>query len=78
LPIFNQNKQNINQQIAEIQTKQLNVSKDNLKLNIEKNINDAVLNIINQISNIQLSKVFEETAKEALELTQTSFMPVEL
>jgi outer membrane protein len=73
LPIFNQNKQNINQQIAEIQTKQLNVSKDNLKLNIEKNINDAVLNIINQISNIQLSKVFEETAKEALELTQTSY-----
>lgn len=73
LPIFNQNKQNINQQIAEIQSEQLNVSKDNVKLNIEKNINDAVLEIINQISNIQLSKVFEETAKEALDLTQTSY-----
>lgn len=73
LPIFNQNKQNLNQQIAEIQTQQLNVNKDNVKLNIEKNINNGVLQIINQISNIQLSKVFEETAKEALDLTQTSY-----
>lgn len=73
LPIFNQNKQNLNQQLAEIQAEQLNVSKDNAKLTIEKNINDAVLEIINQISNIQLSRVFEETAKEALELTQTSY-----
>ena len=39
----------------------------------EKNINDAVLELINQISNIQLSKVFEETAQEALDLTQTSY-----
>lgn len=29
--------------------------------------------MINQISNIQLSKVFEDTAKEALDLTQTSY-----
>ena len=42
-------------------------------MNIEKNINDAVLELFNQISNIQLSKVFEETAKEALDLTQTSY-----
>jgi outer membrane protein TolC len=73
LPIFNQNKQNINKQISSIQKEQLEISKDNLKLNIEKNINEAVLQLINQISNIQLSKVFEETAKEALDLTQTSY-----
>ena len=73
LPLFNQNKQNLNQQLSKIQTEQLNVSKDNTKLTIEKNINNAVLEIINQISNIQLSRVFEETAKEALELTQTSY-----
>ncbi|WP_299228987.1 TolC family protein [uncultured Psychroserpens sp.] len=73
LPIFNQNKQNLNQQIASIQKEQLEISKDNVKLNIEKNINDAVLELINQISNIQLSKVFEDNAKEALDLTQTSY-----
>ena len=42
-------------------------------LNIEKNINDSVLELVNQVSNIELSKVFEETAKEALDLTQTSY-----
>ena len=73
LPIFNQNRQNVNRQISSIQKEQLEISKDNLKLNIEKNINDSVLELINQISNIQLSKVFEETAKEALDLTQTSY-----
>ena len=40
---------------------------------LEKNINDAVLDLVNQISNIELSKVFENTAKEALELTTTSY-----
>jgi len=73
LPIFNQNKQNINKEIANIQKEQLEISKSNVSLNIEKNINDAVLELINQISNIELSKVFEETAKEALELTRTSY-----
>ncbi|WP_223034013.1 TolC family protein [Hanstruepera marina] len=73
LPIFNQNKQNINKQIATIQKEQIQFSTENLKLQIEKNINDAVLEVINQITNIELSKVFEETAKEVLELTQTSY-----
>jgi outer membrane protein len=73
LPIFNQNKQNINKQIASIQKEQLGISKENIELKIEKNVNDSVLELINQISNIQLSKVFEDTAKEALDLTQTSY-----
>jgi outer membrane protein TolC len=73
LPIFNQNKQNINKQIASIQKEQLKVTRDNVKLRVEKNINDSVLELVNQISNIQLSQVFEDTAKEALELTQTSY-----
>ena len=73
LPIFNQNKQNINKQIASIQKDQLEISRDNISLSIDKNINDSVLNLINQISNIELSKVFEATAKEALDLTQTSY-----
>ncbi|MBT8395246.1 MAG: TolC family protein, partial [Bacteroidia bacterium] len=73
LPIFNQNKQNLNQQIGSIQKEQLEISRDNVELNIEKNINDSVLELVNQISNIELSNVFEETAKEALDLTQTSY-----
>ncbi len=73
LPIFNQNKQNINKQIAAIQSEQININIDDIKLTIEKNINDAVLGIINEISNIELSKVFEITAEETLELTQTSY-----
>lgn len=73
IPIFNQNKQNINKQIASIQKEQLEISKESIELSIERNINDSVLELVNQISNIQLSKVFEETAKEALDLTQTSY-----
>ena len=73
MPILNQNKQNINKQIATIQKEQIQFSTNNVKLQIEKNINDAVLEIINQVTNIELSKVFEETAKEVLELTQTSY-----
>ncbi|MEM6514795.1 MAG: TolC family protein [Bacteroidota bacterium] len=73
IPIFNQNKQNLNQQIAIVQTEQLEFSRENIELLLEKNINDAVLELINQISNIKISKVFEETAREALDLTQTSY-----
>ena len=73
LPIFSQNKQNLNKQIATIQKEQLEVTRDNVKLSVEKNINDSVLELVNQISNIQLSKVFEDTAEEALDLTQTSY-----
>lgn len=73
VPLFNQNKQNINKQIAQVQQDQINTSIDNINLTIEKNINDAIIQLINQIANIELSKIFEETAREALELTQVSY-----
>ena len=73
LPIFDQNRQNINKQIATIQKDQINVFQDNARLTVQRNINDAVLELVNQIANIQLSKLAEETAKESLELTQTSY-----
>lgn len=73
LPIFQQNKQNINRQIANIQQEQLNINKDNIELNIERSINEAVLQIINEITNIELSKISEETAKETLDLVQSSY-----
>ncbi|EAR01151.1 TolC family protein [Maribacter sp. HTCC2170] len=74
IPIFQQYQQNINKQTALIQQDQLNINKENTQLNIERNVNDAVLNIINEIANIELSKVSEETAKESLDLTQSSYL----
>ena len=74
MPIFNQNQNNINQQIATIQKDQLNINKANTELAISANVRFNVLNIANQISNIQLSEISEETAKEALDLTQVAYL----
>ena len=73
IPILNQNQTNINRQTAIIQKEQLNINKEDTELAIAANIRNGVLNVVNQISNIELSKVSEQTAKEALELTQASY-----
>ena len=73
LPIFNQNQNNINKQNAIIQKDQININKANFELGISANVRNNVLNVINQLSNIELSGISEEAAKEALELTQTSY-----
>nr|WP_321232206.1 TolC family protein [uncultured Psychroserpens sp.] len=73
IPILNSNQTNINRQTAIIQKDQLTINKENTELALSANIRNAVLNVINQISNIELSKVSEETAKEALDLTQVSY-----
>ena len=73
IPIFQQNQQNINQQTAQIQIDQLGLNSQNLNLSIEQGVNNAVLQLVNQIANIELSKVSEEAAKESLELTQESY-----
>ncbi|WP_299439275.1 TolC family protein [uncultured Aquimarina sp.] len=73
LPIFQQNQRNINRQTAKIQEDQLLVQKENVELNIERNVNDILLDMINQIANIEISKVSEEAAKESLDLTQNAY-----
>jgi len=73
IPIFNQNQNNINKQNAIIQKDQLNINKANFELGLSANVRNNVLNVVNQLSNIELSGVSEEAAKEALELTQTSY-----
>ncbi|WP_282080780.1 TolC family protein [Aquimarina algiphila] len=73
LPIFQQNQRNINRQTAKIQEDQLVIQKENVELNIEKNVNDILLDMINQIANIEISKVSEEAAKESLDLTQNAY-----
>lgn len=73
IPLVDQNRKNINRQIALIQKDQLDINKSNTQLAIETNVNNAVLAIINEISNIELSTVSESAAEEALDLTQTSY-----
>ncbi len=73
IPIFNQNKNNIDRQTAIIQKEQLEINKRNTSLSIEANIRNGVLSLINQVSNIELSKISEKTAAESLELTQTAY-----
>ncbi|MEQ9299076.1 MAG: TolC family protein [Cyclobacteriaceae bacterium] len=73
LPIFQQNQQNINQQTAQIQLEQLGVNLQNINLSIDQGVNNAVLQLINQITNIELSQVSVEAARESLELTQESY-----
>ncbi len=73
LPIFQQNQRNIDKQTAKIQEDQLNIQKSNIDLNIEANINTLVLDLTNEIANIQISKIAEDTAKESLDLTQVSY-----
>ncbi|GGI56997.1 TolC family protein [Winogradskyella haliclonae] len=73
LPIFQQNLRNINRQTIKIQEEQLQIQRENTDLNIEKNVNDIVLDLVNQIANIEISKISEETAKESLELTQNAY-----
>lgn len=73
IPLVNQNLSNINKQTAMIQKEQLEISKENTQLAIATNLRSAILDMVNQVTNMTLSKVSEETAKEALELTQTSY-----
>ncbi|TPN86936.1 TolC family protein [Aquimarina algicola] len=73
IPIFNRTQTNINRQTSIIQKEQLSINRENTELTINTNIRNGILNVINQITNIRLSKVSEETAKEALELTQVSY-----
>ncbi len=73
IPLVDQNRKNVNRQIALIQKEQLDLSKNNTSLAIETNVNNAVVNLINEVSNIELSSVSEIAAREALDLTQTSY-----
>lgn len=73
MPIFNQNLNNINEQTARIQKEQLELNRANSQLNIAANVRSSILNVVNQISNIELSKVSENAAKESLELTQEMY-----
>lgn len=73
LPIFNQTRNDINKQSAFIQREQIDIFRADTELAIEKNINDIIAELMNRIANIEISKIAEEAAREALELTQSSY-----
>ena len=73
IPIFSRNTNNINQQKALLQKEQLEINEENFEMAISANIHNTILDLINQINNIELSKVSEESAQEALDLTQNAY-----
>ena len=73
LPIFQQNKQNINLQTAKITKSQLLVLYEQAKRNIGRLVQDNAYETLNQISNMQLSEISLASAKEVLDLTQTAY-----
>ena len=73
IPLFNQNKFNINRQTALLQKQQLEVDKQDIELALAANVSSGVLDLTNQVSNIKLSKISEQSAQETLDLTQLSY-----
>ncbi len=73
IPLFDRNRESISRQTAIIQKQQLQLNRDNVALSIDANVRNAVSDLTTQISNIELSRVSEETAGESLELSQASY-----
>lgn len=73
IPIFNQNKINLNRNKSIIQREQLEINLENTKLSISANIRNSVLDLANQVSNIKLSKVSEQSALESLNLVNDAY-----
>ncbi|MEL6916821.1 MAG: TolC family protein, partial [Bacteroidota bacterium] len=73
IPILNRNRTNIDLKTAKIQKEQLEINRADTELLLDVNVRTGILNLINEISNIKLSEISEEAAKESLELTQTSY-----
>ena len=73
VPIFDQNRFNINRQSAIIQKEQLVLNEENTLLGIEQDVREIVLDLINQIANIELSSISVASASESLELIQAAY-----
>ncbi len=73
IPLFARNQRNIDRETSLVQKERLLLSQQDTRLAIERNVQGALLDVINQISNIELSKVSEEAARESLELVQVAY-----
>lgn len=56
-----------------IQTDQLETQREQFTLSLRQNVENIVLNIVNQITNIAISDVTLKAAEESLDLVQTSY-----
>ncbi len=72
-PVFDRNRNRIERQTALLQREQLEMNRDNLRRTISLNIRNSILDLLNETTNLELSQVSEESAKEALELTQNAY-----
>ncbi len=73
VPLFSSNQFNINRQTAILKKEQLDINLKDTELNIDLGIRSGVLRLVNEMSNINLSEVSEQTAKESLDLTMASY-----
>lgn len=73
LPIFQRNQLEINREKSLIQERQFRFQKENLELSLERNVRDIINSLVTRISNIQISKVSADAARESLNLTQTAY-----
>ncbi|MEM1095641.1 MAG: TolC family protein [Bacteroidota bacterium] len=73
IPLFDGNRFAINRQTAQIQQQQLELNRAATQQVLERNVRAGVLDLINQISNIELSGVSEEAAEQSLSLTETLY-----
>jgi len=73
IPLFDANLRNIDRATARLQRDQLQLNQEATALAIETRVRDVVLELITQLTNIELSGVSEKAAAESLELTQAAY-----
>ena len=73
IPIMNGGRNSISYQRAKIQSYQVELNTQEAKLGLETQIRNGTFQVINQMANVKLSIEAEATAKEALEMIQTSY-----
>ncbi|OHX64548.1 hypothetical protein NH26_23535 [Flammeovirga pacifica] len=73
IPIFQQNTRNINKQKSKIQMDQLSVQKQDYEQNIEKFIHEGIIGLINEITNIEISRANMSIADKNLTLSQSEY-----
>jgi len=73
LPIFQRNQRSFNRQRSILQQEQLKLQKESVELALERNVNDIIHSLVNNITNIEFSKISAGAARESLDLTQTAY-----
>ncbi|WP_082795744.1 TolC family protein [Flammeovirga sp. SJP92] len=73
IPIFQQNTRNINQQKSKIQMEKLTVQKNDFEQDMERMVYDNIIALINELTNIEISKANKVVAEENLKISQSEY-----